>query len=135
MSETVRKKSVSFKVKRSARWYGRVPASVSLDLSVSSDAVRIYSLLALSVYQGNIARVGMRQLGKIIGKSAATVKRRIVELVKAGHLKPNTGKSGERAFYELTSPVFGQKQRSGVTEVVSSPSRGRRYASLGKDVA
>ncbi len=133
MSETVSSKSVSSKVKRSAKWYGRVPASVSLDLSISSDAVRVYSLLALSVYQGSVARVGMRQIGQIMGKSAATIKRRIDELVNAGHIKANAGKLGERAYYELLSPVFGQKQ--GRHDVIVSSPRGKRLVSVEEKIA
>lgn len=133
MSETVLSKSVSSKVKRSDGWYGRVPASVSLDLSISSDAVRVYSLLALSVYQGSVARVGMRQMGQIIGKSAATVKRRIDELIRAGHIKAKEAKSGQRAYYELLSPVFGQRQ--GKQDVVVSSPKGKRLASVEEKVA
>lgn len=135
MSETVSGKSVSSKMKRSVRWHGRIPASVLLDKELSSEAVRVYGLLALSVYQGTVAYVGMREIGRIIGKSAATVKRRIDELAAREHIVPRPGKNGQRSHYHLTSPVFGQKQRAGVTEVVSAPSGGQRYASIGKEVA
>jgi hypothetical protein len=102
---------------------------------VSSEAVRVYAVLALSVYQGRTSRVGMRQIGKIIGKCAATVKKRIDELVAAGHVRANMGRSGQRAFYELTSPVFGQKHGK-VTEVGVGPSGGRRLVSIAvEDVA
>lgn len=131
MSETVSTKSVSSRVKRSDSWYGRVPASVLLDLTISSDAVRVYALLTLSVYQGRVAKVGMRQMGKIMGKSAATIKRRIAELTVAGHLKADVQrKNGQRGCYELTSPVFGQKQ--GNAAVVVSAPRGKRLVSVEK---
>ena len=35
-----------------------------------------------------------------------------------------------RETFVLTSLVFGQKQRAGVEEVISSPSKGRRFASV-----
>lgn len=73
----------------------------------------------------------MRQLGKAIGKSAATVKRRIDELVAAGHMRANTGTNGQRAYYELTSPVFGQKQGK-QTEIVVGDSGVPRYVSMEK---
>lgn len=131
MGETVSTQKRFIKVKRSDGWYGRVPASVLLDLTISSDAVRVYALLTLSVYQGRIARVGMRQMGKIMGKSAATVKRRIAELTMAGHLKADDKrKNGQRGCYELTSPVFGQKQ--GKENVVVSAPRGKRLVSVEK---
>lgn len=125
-SETVSDKSVSRKLKR----YGRIPMNLLLDKSVSSEAVRIYGILAASVFQGNVATIGMRRIGALIGKSPATVMRRLRELTEATHIKPGQRKNGQRAFYVLTSPVFGQKQRAGVEELVSSPSRGRRLASV-----
>lgn len=132
MSETVSSKSVSSKVKRSGKssapWFARVPATVALDLALSSDAVRVYTLISLDVYEGRVARVGMRQMGKILGVSAATVMRRVRELLDAGHLRMRT-ESGRRAFYEVTSPVFGQKQGKR-TVVVSSPRGDRRYVSV-----
>ncbi len=127
-SGTLSDKTVPSRVEHSDLWWGRVPASVLLDPRLSSDAVRIYGMLALSVFEGRIASVGMRQLGKLIGKSAQTVQRRIAELVNAGHLATASGQAGKRAKYELTSPVFAQKQGK-VNVVVSSP-RGRRLASV-----
>lgn len=121
-SETV---SVSSKVKR----YGRIPMELLLDRAVNSGAVRVYGLLASSVFQGNVATVGMRRIGKLIGKSPATVMRRLRELEAAGHIKTSPQRSGQRGFYELTSPVFSQKQRAWIEEIISSPSRGRRLAS------
>lgn len=134
MSETVSTKSVSSKVKRSDGWWGRVPASVLLDLTINSDAVRVYALLTLSVYEGSVARVGMRQMGKIMGKSAATIGRRIGELVAAGHLTIDAKrKNGQRGYYRLTSPVFGQKQ--GKVDVVRSAPRGKRLVSVEEKIA
>lgn len=127
MRETVSGRSVSSKVKHSSRWFARVPATVALDPALSSDAVRVFSLISLDVYEGRVARVGMRQMGRILGVSAATIMRRVKELLAAGHLRMSTEK-GKRAFYEATSPVFGQKQGKR-TVVVSSP-KGRRYTSV-----
>ncbi len=135
MSETVSGKSVSSRVKRSdvrsALWWARVPASVALDPAISSDAVRVYTLISLDVYEGRVARVGMRQMGKILDVSAATIMRRVKELLAAGHIRMRT-EAGRRAFYEVTSPVFGQKQGR-ETVVVSSPRGGRRFASIDRE--
>ena len=100
------------------------------DKSINSEAVRVYGNLAISVFQGNIARIGMRQIGGFIGRSPATVMRRLHELESAGHIKAAARKRGQRAFYELLSPVFGQKQRAGIEEIVSSPSGGKRLVSV-----
>lgn len=119
--ETVLAKSVSSRVKRSPGWYGRTPASVSLDVSISSEACRVYSIMALKTFQGSVAKIGMRQLGILIGKSPATAMRRVKELVSAGHLRVSRKENGKRCWYEFTSPVFAQKQRAGIQEVIHYP--------------
>jgi hypothetical protein len=40
---------------------------------------------------------------------------------------------GERELYVLTSMAFGQKQRAGIEEVISGPSRTPRLASMRTD--
>ena len=40
------------------------------------------------------------------------------------------GKGKARRIYHLQSAVFGQKQRAGIEEVISSPSGGRRLATV-----
>lgn len=129
-SVTVSAKSVTSRAGRSPKWHGRVPADVSLDLSVSSDAVRIYAILALKTFQGNISTIGLRQIGKLIGRSRTTIQRRVQELVNAGHVAVSDADNGQRSHYELLSPVFGQKQRTGApAETVSYPRR--RLATTG----
>lgn len=107
--ETVSAQSVSPPVKRSATWFGRVPAQVGADLSISDSALRVYVLLALQTFNGSMSSIGMRRLGKALSLSPATVMRRIQELEKAGHIKGNKAENGKRAWYELTSPVFAAK--------------------------
>lgn len=107
-------------MKRSAR-YCKIPKDLLLDISISGDAVRIYGVLALWVFQGNVARIGMRRIGREVGLSAATVCRRLQELAAAGYISAGSVKPGERAYYVLNSEVFGQKQRAGTEEIVSYP--------------
>lgn len=128
MSETLLPKTVSPKVKH----YGRVPMSVLIDIRLDSDAVRIYGLLAASTRQGNVATVGMRRIGDLLEMSPPTVMRRINRLIELGHLNKSPTEHGKRAAYMLTSPVFGQKQRAGVTEIVSRP-KGRRMVTVGPE--
>lgn len=90
----------------------------------------MYGFLSLDVYQGNIARVGMRLIGRLLDMSPMTVKRRIDELAHAGHIERHPIKNGHRAYYMLTSPVFAQKQRAGTKEVVSCPRGHRRMVSI-----
>jgi hypothetical protein len=127
MSETVSGKSVSSRVKR----YGRVPLRLALDPMISDQAKTVFAVIAAHVFQGSVARIGQRFLGDMLGLSAATIGRRIGELEAGGYVKKGEKRNGYRGFYILTSPIFGQKQRSGdVDEVVSSPSGGRRLASV-----
>lgn len=123
LGETVSAKSVSAKVKRSPLWHGRMPAAILLDPALSSDAVKLYGILALKTFQGNISSIGLRQLGKLAGMSPATAMRRLRELISTGHLKISKAGNGQRAWYELTSPVFAQKQRAGVETIVQYPRR------------
>ena len=123
MSETVSGQSVSPKMKRSPKWYGRIPADVLLDESLSSDAVRVYGILALWVFQGDVAYIGMREIGRLSGLSPATVMRRVKELAAAKYIEVRKAETGKRSWYVMTSPVFGQKQRAGVEELVSAPRR------------
>lgn len=108
-------------MKRSKKWYGRVPASVCLDLSLSSDCLRVYTVMTLWVFQGNVAYIGMRQIGRLAKLSPATVMRRIQDLVKGGHIVVKKDENGKRSWYEFTSPVFGQKQAGVDGEVISYP--------------
>lgn len=120
---TVTAKSVTSKMGRSPLWHSRVPAAVSLNLEISDRAVRVYSVLALKTYQGNIASIGLRQLARLIGVGRMSAQRAVKELIAVGHVKIQEGASGQRAWYELTSPVFAQKQRAGAEAVVEYPRR------------
>ena len=124
MSETVTGKSVSAKVKRSPRWHGRIPACVLLDPALDSLTVRIFGIMTLHVWQGNIAYIGMRLLAELCGVSPATVARRVKKLKESGYIATESV-NGKRSFYRLTSEVFGQKQRDGERVIVSGP-RGRK---------
>lgn len=121
--------SVSIREKHSSR-YGRIPKDLLCDKRVSAEAVRIFGCLALWVFQGNVARRGMRELGDEVGLSAATVYRRIKELQTFGYLEIGDTVRGQRAFYVLNSMIFGKKQRAGVEELVSAPSGHRRLATV-----
>jgi hypothetical protein len=46
------------------------------------------------------------------------------------HIQKAAVRRGERELYVLNSLVFGQKQRAGIEEVISSPSRTPRLASV-----
>jgi DNA-binding transcriptional MocR family regulator len=109
--------------------YARIPVEVLFDSRISDQAKLVYCALAMSVFQGSVAFIGQRLIADRFGVSQSTVSRRLRELEKVGHIRRMAGKRGYRAHWALTSVVFGQKQGK-VTEVVSSPSGGLRYASV-----
>lgn len=108
--------------------YGRIPKEVLEDKRLSDGAVRIYGVLAMWVFQGNVARKGVRDIANKTGKSRTTVHRRIQELIQAGYVIAGEVSNGKRAYYSLTSGIFGQKQRAGVEEVVWLNERPRRVS-------
>jgi DNA-binding Lrp family transcriptional regulator len=85
--------------------------------------------MASALRHNNLAHIGQRELGKLLGISAATAGRRVRELVDAGYIDRTEQKLGQRAHYVLNSPIFAQKQGK-QDIIVSSPSGGRRFASL-----
>lgn len=60
----------------------------------------------------------------------ATVSRKIAELEAAAYIKTENSGAGRRSWYELLSPVFGQKQ--GKADVIVSAPRGKRLVSVEK---
>ncbi len=128
---TVLPKSVASKVERSPRRYSRIPLSVLWDQSLSYQSRIVYGTSACSAHQGNTASVGLRRIGEILGMSRSTTQRRIVELEAAGHIKLAPKVNGRRASYELTSPVFAQKQGK-VNEVRIEKTGTRRYVAMEK---
>ena len=92
--------------------------------------IRVYCILAGSVWQGTTAKMGTRLLAAWTGASRRLVVESLQRLESRGHLQKAAERRGQRQTYVLTSPVFGQKQRTGVEEVISSPSRTPRLASV-----
>lgn len=111
----------------SVKWHGRTPANILLDQEMSDLATRIFGILSLKTFQGNIATLGVRKLETLTGRGRSIVHRALQELAKAGHIAPASKTRGQRAQYVLTSPVFGQKQRdlnsgkSSTEDLVSHP--------------
>ena len=120
---TVLTKSVQSKLIHSEKWHSRVPASVTLDISISSDALRVYNILALKTFGGDRASLGMRQLGKLIGTCAQTARTKLAELISAGHVEILKSGDGKRNEYKLLRravvPVEKTKQEE--TPLISSP--------------
>lgn len=116
--------------------YARLPLSVLMDKALTDADVRVYAGLAAVVWQGTTERESYQEISELAGVSERQARRSIKALVAAGLISAApSNRRGSRGVFSLASPVFGQKQRAGVTTVVSSPSRGTRYASLGKEVA
>ena len=109
--------------------YARVPDSVLGDRALSPTARCIYATLSRYTYQGTTVRIGQRRIAGILGLHQETVGLGIRELEDRKHIVIKE-KGKARRIYHLQSSVFGQKQRAGIEEVISSPSRTPRLASV-----
>ena len=103
--------------------YARVPREVVCDPGLEVRDVRVYCMLAGSMWQGTAARIGTRIIARSIQASRRLVIGSLRRLEKRGHIQKTSVRRGERELYLLHSPVFGQKQRAGAEEVIGSPSR------------
>lgn len=103
-----------------------------MDGELTDADVRAFGALAWLVEQGNVANETYSEIASLSQLSRSQVQRSMNRLIDRGHVKPSpTNKQRRRGFLLLTSPVFGQKQRSGeVEEAVSAPSGGRRLVSV-----
>ncbi len=112
--------------------YARTPDSVLFDKGLSITARCVYGVLARHAFQGTTANIGQRRIANLLGVHLGTVNRSLHELEERQHIAIRGSGKGRR-IYHLCSLVFGQKQRVGVEEVISSPSRTPRLASVGLD--
>ena len=109
--------------------YARLPDSVLCDHRLSVTARCVYGALARYAYQGTTVRIGQRRIASLLGIHVETVNMAIHELEECRHIAIR-GAGKVRRIYHLSSSVFGQKQRAGVEEAVSGPSRTLRLASI-----
>jgi hypothetical protein len=98
-------KTVKEKVGRFPRWHAKDPASVCLDQNLSDAAVRVYDVMGLKT-KGGVGSIGVRYLGRLLGRSRETVRLRIKELVSKGYLEVLPSSNGQRASYRFTSPAY-----------------------------
>lgn len=91
------------------RKFSMCPQSLTMDLSVSSEAIRVYLLLALQNYQNgkktNLATISTRELAQSCGVSHETIRKHLAELTTRGHIE-KLGKPRGKATFRLTSPIF-----------------------------
>jgi hypothetical protein len=109
--------------------WNRLPDSVLYDSRLSLACRCVYAVLAGTVYQGTVAKMGQRRISKLLGIHQETVALALRDLAARGHITIS-GNGNYRRTYHLHSDVFGQKQRAGIEEVIGSPSGGRRFASV-----
>ena len=115
-----------------AKRHASVPDSVLFDRSLSMAARSVYGVLARHAFQGTTVNIGQRRIANLLGAHTETVNLALHELEERKHICIR-GVAKARRIYHLCSSVFGQKQRAGVEEVISSPSRTPRLASVRSD--
>jgi hypothetical protein len=113
--------------------YSRIPREVLSDRRLNGRDIRVYAVLAVFCWQGSVAAVGKRLIAKRAGCAERLVVASLKHLEVTGHIHKTAVKRGQRGIYHLLSPVFGQKQRAGLYEMVVSPDGRRRLASVRKD--
>lgn len=117
--------------KNFAKLYSRTPLSVSMDHDLSRTDVAVYGALAFWVMQGDICCKSNTVLALTAKTSRRQVIRSLQALIIGGHISAApSNKRKSICAYQLNSPVFGQKQRDGVQEIVSAPSGGKRLATV-----
>lgn len=112
--------------------FSRVPVTITSDPRVKDSDVRVYTVMAANVWQGNVCRLSFSDLSRASTVSKRGVIRSISRLLAFGYIKAS-GEKRERAvtFYVLTSNVFAQKQ--GREDIIVSSPRGQRYVSMDND--
>ena len=100
--------------------YARVPQEVYTNSRLDARDVRVYCALASACWQRAIAQVGKRFLASQCQCAERKVIGSLKNLEAAGHIRECPSRGGQRAQYELVSPVFGQKQRAGINVIVPS---------------
>lgn len=113
--------------------YTRVPESVYKDCELTPAAKCVYAVLARTTWQGNVVKMGQRLIAKTLNLSTVTVNHCIAALIARGHIVQAKPGRGLRSTYHLTSSVFGTKAQTGKTEIVSTPSGGRRHVGASPD--
>jgi len=116
--------------KKFAEMYARIPLSILCNPDLTGADKMVYATVAVFVWQGSVCRESLSDLANVASLSKRQVMASIKRLCERGLMKRD-GSERSVATILLVSPVFGKKQRSGeVEEVISSPSRGRRLASV-----
>ena len=112
--------------------FSRVPREVAGDRRLNPRDVRVYAALAPFCWQGATAQVGKRLLAKLACCAERLVIASLKKLEATGHIKKQPVRRGKRGRYVLLSPIFGQKQRADIEEIVQGP-RSQYLATVRKD--
>jgi hypothetical protein len=111
--------------------YARIPWEVVCDARLKPLDIRVYCMISGPTFRATTAKVGTRRIAECAHTSRRLVIESIRRLEDCGHIKRGKQQRGKREMYIVMSAVFGQKQRAGIQEVISGPSRTRRLASVG----
>lgn len=133
MSDIGRTESVRSTSDRSAKpRYARLPLEVLRNTELSWRARVVYAELSANIFQGSVARIGLRLIGQRLGCGRDAVARAIAELETAKLVTVERSVKS-RSWYVLASPVFGQKQKAGAKEVVSCPRGHKQMVSVPRE--
>lgn len=95
--------------------FSRVSEAVTCDHKLDDIDVRIYCALTSGITNGNVSTVSTRRIEELTGKSRSAIVESIKLLAERGHIIKSQVKSGMRASYKLTAPVFNNGKVSSLS--------------------
>jgi hypothetical protein len=113
--------------------YAKVPREVAVDRGLKRLDLSVYCMLAGSVWQGNVARIGQRLIARCLHMGRRHVDDSLERLEARGHVKAAITRHGQRGAYMLTSPVFNEMQRAGIQQTAVGPQGRLRLVTVSKD--
>ncbi len=88
--------------------YSRIPTSVLYDKGLTPYDIKVYGVLSLHVYEGNICSIGQRRIAELSEMDRRDVRKHLDHLAVRGHIAASIFKLRGRHVYQLNSPVFGK---------------------------
>ena len=92
----------------STKRFSRIPEEVLLDKALTNGDIRLYAVLSMHVFEGNICCIGQRRLATLCNCDRRTIRERLTNLARSGHISTSTVKLQRRAVFQLNSTIFNR---------------------------
>lgn len=94
--------------------YGRSPKSVLSDKNLTHADTRVYGVMSMHAYEGNIVSIGQRRIAELSCMDRRTVRDCLKSLATHGHISTAITKLLRRSVYVLHSSIFGADPAEGL---------------------